>query len=789
MIQNFLFVLNRFKTSSILNLLGLSLAFAAFTVILIQVNFEYGFDKCHPDADDIYRVDMTEGNSGEAWSIHARPLTEAIIRSSPHIVAGTLINPFINESYIKVEGNTGQEGFKESFITCHPHITRVFGFRMMEGTTDCLENPQNVIIPQSMALKIFGNAPSVGKQITLTGYLWSKQNKGNLTIGGVYEDFPGNTQLKNSIYTAIDNTQADDWNSQNYFLYIKLDKHTRPEIIADDFNRNFDFSVLNRENSRLGIRLVPIRSIYFMNEDPGGNLVRSGNRNFPLILLSISILIIVIAIINYTNFNMALAPMRLRSINTRKILGSSDAALRGELLGEGVMMSLTAWVLSVFLLFGLHYHGNILPFIKADIDPGKNEGILAIVALVAVLTGIIAALRPAFYTTSVPPVMALKGRSGLSPAGRKWRSALIGFQFFISIVLIIIAFFMYKQNSFLQHYRLGYDKEHIVLAELSQDIASNKQTLVAKLKENPDIEAVAFSMQKFGSSDVYRTWSMECNGKQLQFYSLGVSWNFPEVMGISVIEGKMPGESDEGGEHLSFIINKTAQEAGDVKPGDQMKIGWMDESYTVIGIVDNIKFRSLRNRVDNMVFVFNESRQAQPFSYIRLRAGADIRQSLRHIEKSVRDLDPTYPVKVEFYDDIFNALYGNELNVEKTISLFSLLAIIISIAGVFGLVMFECEFKRKEISIRKIAGSTEGEVVALFTKNYLAIFVVGFLSAVPVGYIVLHRWLENFAYKTSLNAWGFLLAGGTVLVVILLTVGIQSYKAAMENPVKALKIE
>jgi putative ABC transport system permease protein len=205
-------------------------------------------------------------------------------------------------------------------------------------------------------------------------------------------------------------------------------------------------------------------------------------------------------------------------------------------------------------------------------------------------------------------------------------------------------------------------------------------------------------------------------------------------------------------------------------------------------VIDDIKFKSLRNEVNNMAFVFND-KMWQTFSYIRIRAGAHIKQAVSHIEKSVLELDPSYPVKTEFYDEIFNAKYKQEMDTETTISLFSLLAIIISIVGVFGLVMFECEFKRKEISIRKTLGSTELEVVVLFNKIYLRIFFVCFILSVPVSYYIVKRWLENFAYKTSMDWWGFALVGLLVLIIIVCTVSWQSWRAASANPAKAIKSE
>ncbi|GHT62685.1 ABC transporter permease [Bacteroidia bacterium] len=793
-LQNFLFVLNRFKVSSLLNIFGLTTAFAAFLILVIQVNFEYGFEKYHPNAARIYRVDGANTVNGDEWCIHSYPFVETVIQSSPHILAGTLINPYLDNFYITIETDGVQKGFKERFVTCDADITKVFNFQMLEGSAGCLKNQEMAIIPQSMAVRLFGTESAIGKQLTLTGRLWTK-DRDFLIVGGVYKDFPANTQLNNDIYTAINGESylQNDWRSQNYFCYILLDEHVSPEEIAENFNKNFDFQLIGRENTQ--IKLVPLTSLYFKNQDPSGQLIKSGSPSTPLILLTIGILIVVIAIINYTNFGMALAPVRMRNINTRKILGSTNQTLQLTIIAESVLMSLLSFGLSIALV-SLLYESKELPFIQADINPVNNIPAILLTGLIALFAGIIAGIRPAFYMTSRPPVLALTGSFGLSQSGKRLRTVLIGFQFIISIVLITVAFFVYKQNHFMQKYTLGYDTDNIALVELPQSISGKgKQTFVSKLKENPDITNAAFSQQKFGAKDGYRTWSGTYKEEYVGFYSLSVSWNFPAVMGIPAVEGRLPEERDDDNSKNSpvyYVINRTMQKEYNIHADDVIDVDFRrkdnPDNGRVLGIVEDVKFSSLRNQVENMAFVFNDG-NGQNWSYIRIKAGADIRQTAKYIEKTIAEFDSAYPSKIEFYDEVFDALYRQEINAERVITLFGLLAVIIAIAGVFGLVMFECAYKRKEIGIRKVMGSTEPEILLLFNRIYLRIFGVCFVIAVPIGYYIVKRWLENFAYKTPMDWWGFALVGVLVLLIIVCTVSWQSWRAATANPVNALKSE
>jgi putative ABC transport system permease protein len=788
---NFVHVLKRFKASSLLNLAGLTVALASFFIIAAQVDFEYGQERCHPLADRIYRVELQR--EADQTAILPYPLTQAVIRSSPQVEAGSLINPFLDRFYITVEKDGQPEGFRETFVTCNADITRIFHFKMLEGRADCLHRPEQVLIPASMASRMFGPAPAVGQRMTLTGNLWTKQTGGFLVVGGVYEDFPANTQLNNYIYTAFTATPTmnGDWASYNYFCYLLLDENARPEEVSENFNTTFDFKLLPYESTEhLSIRLTPLRSIYFANEDPSGQLVRSGNPTTPLILLTIGALILLIAAINYTNFAMALAPRRMRSIQTHKIFGSTNAELRTMIAAESVLMSLVSFVLAVAMVYGV-YHYRLPLFEQVDIHPMHNLRALLLTGLAAVVCGLAAGLRPAFYMTSLPPAMALNGHQGLSPSGKRMRTVLIGFQFFVSIVLIFCAFFLYKQNLFMQRYTLGYDTEQMALVELPQSISRNRQPFAASLKEHAAIEDVAFSQQKFGAGDSYRTWSGEHKGESIGFYSLSVSWNFPAVMGIRVLDGRLPEESDVREDGIYYVINQNLQKKYGIAPGDIIHIPWMGKSERpdngqVLGVVGDLKFTSLRQPVDDMAFVFNDHWTHQPWAYVRIRAGADAQEAVQHIRKTVAELDATFPLHIEFYDEVFDALYRKELNTGTIIGLFGLIAVIIAVAGVFGLVMFDCEYKRKEIGIRKVMGSTEGEILLLFNKMYLAIFVVGFVLALPAGYCIMSRWLEHFAYKTPLSWWGFFLAGTTVLAVIVLTVCVQAYRAATQNPTKAL---
>ena len=781
MIKNFLFLLKRFKTSSVLNILGLSVAFAAFIAIMIQVSFEYNFDSCHPNAKRIYRVDML--TSDQSNQILPRAFADAVIASSPHIKEATIVTPideWVGTVYVSTGNEANEKGFMEPFETCYPGITKIFGFTFTEGDPNCLNDPEKVIIPQSMARRMYGNEPATGKLLHLKESLWTKDNK-DLTIGGVYKDLPGNTQIKNVIYTKIDDSQKNDWMSQNYILYLLFDTDNESSAFEANFNKTFDFSPLGRDG-KVAIGLKPLRDIYFSQSG-----FRSGNENTVKILFSIALLIIIIAAINYMNFSIAMTPMRIRSLNTQKILGSSTTALRTSLVSEAVILSFFSWMIALFILVFLK-ESNQLSFFDADLNLLNHIPLLFITVIIALLIGFCAGLFPAFYATAFQPALVLNGNFGLSPAGRKLRTFLIGFQYVISICLIIAAIFMQKQNHFLLNYNQGFDKEQVAIVQLNNKMyRENKDLYVNKLKEYSGIEDVAFSKQMLGASDGYTSYGFQYKDKYFGGFTLEVSDNFLNVMNIPVTEGRSFMPSDTSGRNLAFIINKPMQKELDITAGETIETtSWNYPKSNVVGIVGDLKFTSLRQGEDNILFLFG-SPAALPYSYVRLKAGTNLFNAISHIRKTTASIDPTFPVKIEFYDEVLNNLYKKEINLNKSISLLSGLAIIISIVGIFGLVLFETQYRRKEIGIRKVFGSTTQEILALFNKTYFRILCVCFVIAAPVAWYGVNRWMENFAYKTKLSWWIYPLSFLIVFVLTSITVTFQNWRAASSNPVESMK--
>lgn len=787
--KNFVNVLKRFKLASFLNIAGLSVAFAAFLVIMIQLNYERTFDKMHPNADRIFRMDMPRHLDGDKFgAVLTRGFVDKVIVSSPHIEASSLLNlsGFGNKAYLTIGEGSAQKGFKESISTCYPDIVKIFGFSMVEGDAGCLVSPEMILIPKSMARRMFGNQPAVGQILHAEEPVWSKSDVKEFIIGGVYKDFPENTQLDNVIYTTIDKTNENDWYSMSYLGYVLLDSPDSKQIVEETINSLIDYQAYHKpEETRLD--LIPLTDIYYM-PDQLTDLVKTGNPNTARLLLLIAILVIVIACINFVNFSTAMAPIRMKSINTRKVLGNSVGGLRMELVFEAVGMSLMA-CLFAFILVWLLNKAQAFSFMTADVDVVNQMPLVIFSLVLAVLLGVISGTYPSWYMTSFPPALVLKGNFGLSSSGRQLRTALIGFQYVVSIGLIVSALFIQLQNKYMRTYDTGFNKDRVAVVNIGLKLFEDSKDVYAqRLKDYSGIEDVAFSSQEVGRTDTYSMYDIVYKEQRSNPNTIWVSWNFLDVMGVPVIMGRDFRESDARNDSTSYYIcNMRIQEALNMTPGDMFDDSGRGTEY-INGFINNIKLSSLRHGEDDIAFILN-AHQKLPYSYIRIRPGVNITEAVEHIRQTVASIDPAYPFHLEFYDTIFDQLYHKEESLNKMVSSFGLLAIILSIVGVFGLVIFETQYRKKEIGVRKVFGATIAEILLMFNKVYVRIIVVCFIIASPIAFYFVSKWLETFHYRTPIHWWVFALAFIIVTIITLFTVSLQNWRAANANPVESIKSE
>lgn len=786
--RNFLSVIHRFRLATILNILGLSVAFAVFMVVMIQLDYDYNFDKFHKDSDKIFRMECfgTSISQTSPQAIICRPLAERFFESSPHILAGAITHPLSWEKsiFFQLENGDSQHIFKEISLAVSPSFTDVFTFDFIEGDKDALLLPKNVMIPLSLSRKIFRDVSAVGKQLICGG--------GNVTVGAVYRDFPSNSIIRNYIYITIpENENKQNWNNWNYHVYFRVDNPSDVALLYEDFKHSFDAKAIwgqdfDWEESGFGLRFSTLSKIHYVT-DVTFDLTPKSSKQTLMILFSIAIAIIVIAGINFTNFNTALTPMRVKTINTKRVLGAIRSNLRLLLVTEVIIVSLVSYILAILFVV-LFHQTQLAKLVDADLSIAAHPLIVCGTGVVACFTGLLAGIYPAFSMTSFLPALELKGKYGLSPKGRFFRNILISIQFIASYTLIIGASFMYLQNLFMQHSPLGYNKDRIVTVDISK-IWRSRDAITNQLKSFSWIEDVTYSHFLLSSSDQYMSWGMNYKGEVISFQCLPVDYSFLKVMGIAIIEGRDFRQEDTGTLTGAFVFNRTAQKKYHMNLNSKMDDYDDIPGIEIIGFIPDVKFASFRTVVDPMAFYVMGTLTLDstlPNTYVRLKSGTDIVTAISHIRSTLAEFDPDYPFEVYNYDEVLQRLYEKEVSLSSLIFLLSIIAIMISLIGVFGLVVFDGECRRKEVGIRKVQGASTTSIIRLFNKVYFNILLICFVISVPLAWYIVHRWLEQFAYKTPMFWSVYLFAFAAVGIITIVTVTYQNRRVANENPVDTL---
>lgn len=782
MFRNLFYIVRRFKLASILNLLGLSIAFASFLIIMMQVHYELSFNSCHADAERIFRVESSLGDANPFYATAARPM-EDVLRKSPAVQNVAVMIPQEFPCMFSYRDSVNDRSFKQSIAYATPDYAKVFTFRIAEGVASALEDPEKCLIPLSLSVKLFPDGGAIGKPIS--------SDYGNVvTVGGVYYDFPKNTTTRNLVYLNLPKEiGAGNWGHKDYYMYVLLDSPSSADsTVFTNVESLIDIEGMGvaRRSLTNYFRLNSIRDTYF-STDVMFDFGETGSRQNNYILICIAFIIVLIAGINFTNFSTALTPLRIKSINTQKVLGRNVSRIRWSLVFESIMIAAIAFGIAIWLV---DIAGKT--FISKLISPSMGLGAhlpLIISALVlALLTGVLSGLYPSLYLTSFSPALVLKGSFGLSVRGRRLRTALLGIQFIASVTLLIIASFMVLQNKHLVNSDLGYDREQILMTEASSTFMKKSEVCFNELKTSGVVEEAAFSRFPISSSDVFSRWRSYWgeNNEIIIYDCIEVSADFLKVLGVQVTEGRDFMESDYSQTKMHLIFNQTAKERYNLIVNRPIARG------EIIGFIPDIQYSTLRRSNGPFTFLLTQKPgeyAESAYVYFRIPANVPYEKTISSIMTVLKSFDPVYPFEITNLDTVIQHSYEKEHNISSLITLASILSILISIVGILSLVTFETLYRRKEIGLRKILGSTTSEIMKMFSIVYIRLMLICSIIAIPISYIAVDRWLNTFTSRTPIYWWVFPLAFLSITTITLLTITRQNYKAANENPIEAVKTE
>ena len=780
------------KNNAAISLIGLAIAFMAIFHIYSTLIFENGYDAKHKKADRIYRI------SGDLIA------TE---NTMTHAVLGPLMGPGLKDEFPAIESyarlvpvrhavklEADNEIFEvEEAYTVDSTVFNIFTFHFIYGNPkQALRNPNEIVINKSLSTKIYGNANPIGETIVRDGT--------PLKVAGVIEDCANNSHHKLNVLFSIGN----QWNdvsgipamkvSEAYwmpscYVFILLHENAKIEDITNNFQPFYEkyMSRFGKAiNSRFAPVATPLKDLHFsrnMSYD-----YPKGNRTYSYIFMVIGLFILFIAFINYSNLLVSQNIVQSKNVGIRKINGAGQGGIYIQLL----LNSMVVIAVALFLAFILYWLSvpllNKIPVIHSD---PLSSGVIILLSI-----GLLILLS---FLSSLIPFANQSKKSGLKLIQKKEEIRLnkgqINFgristiaQLSLSIVLLISILLISKQLIFLTKSDMGFDKENVVLLKLNKTICSPEsvKSLKQEMLKNPNIESVAFSRYSPGEVLGSLHFLIKHEGEEITKIVNGmeVDYDYIPLMKMEFAEGRNFDMTRNDADFKSVVINQAAVDFCGFTPP---VVGKEIEGIKIIGVLKDVCFNSLHNETEPVMFYLKEYKDG--YLNIRLKANSNLKTSIANLQKTWKTFFVDEPFKFQFLDQRVRMLYDDDYAKSRLIELFTLVTLLISLMGLFNISLIQTKQKTKEIGIRKINGAKVSEILSLLNKDFVKWVTIAFVIAIPVAWYAMNKWLENFAYKTTLSWWIFALAGILALGIALLTVSWQSWRAATRNPVDALRYE
>lgn len=815
-LKNIIYLARRFKLPTLLNLLGLVLAFATFYLLMTQVIYQATYNHGIENYQHLYR--MESSNVFNEWQYTnniAQPFANAL-DSMPRVESYSLILNTHIEGYEDLYNYTFLKGVlkkKWEYTLGNNTAVSALTSKALCGRIEWTDSDQNVvIIPASFALDYFGTTQAADSLINgkYSGEPFT------MKVLGVYQDFPKNSELSNRIYSRLDTSYMYVIDNSIFNCIVKFKSFPSNDNELNAFTDSLKNVVIKSMSEGLKqqkreedipktiqaikkteFRFTPLARSYF--EHSSYTTGESGFQSLFLILLFSCMLLMVMATINYFNFTLAQSPMRISSLNTRRVLGAYRRHLRWGVVMECVFTSVAACLLALVLCRFL----KMLP-VTAKLASGSmgligHWPLVLLMLVLAVGVGFVAGVYPAVFATSYAPAFALKSRFGLTPLGKRLRTLLLGLQLTVSMMMIIYFGILYLQSRYIFNSPYGYDTEQILLTKLPFNMELELDTIVAQREKLyhdviniPGVEKVSFSINGLGTTDGHATINTDQN---TIFSYLHTSSDYLRTMGIKIIEGRDFVESDS----CVAVINKAASKEWDwIKIGSKIPTDidvTIADSATVVGICNDLRYGTTRISNDKpFCFILDKNNAVfDDFDYnrmnVRLAADCDGKAVRQQINDLAKKCYKTEDIETVFFNKTFESTYKDEFRFINLILIISAISLIITIIGVVCMTLFETEYRRKEIGIRKVAGATTGEIIQMFCRQYTGILAISFAISVPLSYLIGKLTLKYFAEYVDIPWWiypvSLLLVGCVTLGIVLF----QSWRIARENPVNSIKAE
>lgn len=754
-----------YKSSTILNIIGLSCAFATFMIISMQIKYDVTYNRQNENFSSIYQLSFTDTLEGKRQIMFNRQLPISFKTDIPEIEHITVLN-HIYDVKITLIGNGEQENntIIEPFISCQEDITKIFTFDFIQGDETAFKDPYNLIVSEEFAKKWYNDKSPIGEKISTGNTVF--------TIAAIIKTLPKNSTLSANIFRNMGDENINDSSEWNYRAYIKLNDNCSKSSLEEKLINSMYKG--NMENVAYIADAIPLSEIRYVD---GGY-----DKNFIYIMIVIALSIVLLAAINFINFATSMVPLKIKGINLRKVVGATDTELRMSVIWEAITLSAISFIIALGAVD--IFKNSAFSYLISDVSWENNQVVYYLAFGIMAITGVVSGLYPAFYSTSFQPALVLKSSYAMSASGVKFRKALIGFQFFIALSFISATIFIQLQHNFLINRDGGYVKEGII--HVSHGWGWNKHEMLKnELLQNTQIKDIAFSRDAFGTQMGVMGWGRPYSKGRINISSIPVSHNFLDFFEIKIDSGRNFIQNDELSENGYFIMSRAAMDKFQIPLGE--KIAGHRKPTDIIGICENVHITNMKVDLEPYAFYIFGKHPWQPLPHAYIKVSGNSKQIFEHIRNSYTKVDPEVIIDMNYLTTELQGAYSNENTTKQIMQAFSFIAIIIALVGVFGLVSFDTKFRKKEIGLRRINGATVNNILSMFSTAYIKIVLISFILSVPVVYYLVTQWINSFPYKIEIYWWVFILSLAMVLLLTTIISITQTLRIARENPINSIK--
>jgi putative ABC transport system permease protein len=792
------------KGFSAINIIGLAIGLATCLLIMLFVLDELSYDRYNKKANRIYRVDgdMKFGGNHYILAVAPDPMGPTLKKDFPQV-----------EQYVRFRGNggilikKGNENVQENnVIYADGTLFDVFTLPMIDGNPQtALQEPNSIVITETIARKYFNTTQVAGKYFVVN-------SRDNYMITGVIKDIPSQSHFNFDFFVSLstlEESRRNNWVSNNFNTYIVLKEGADPKQLEAQFDALVDKYVgpqlmqllstsledLKKSGNYEHHLLTPLTSIH-LHSSKVGELGANSSIQYVYIFSAIAFFILLIACVNFMNLSTARSANRAREVGVRKVLGSLKANLVKQFLTESILISCIALALGLVLAWTMLPYFNQLAAKNIKLQILTSPWLLPTLLLLVLITGLLAGSYPAFYLSSFKPIQVIKGKLAAGFKTSFFRSGLVVFQFAISIVLIIATMVIYKQLHFIQSHQPGFNREQVLVIHNSGPLGNKAKAFREEVVKLPGVDNVTMTgyLPTNGwrnDNPVFADATLD-QRKAVSMQTWDVDEQYIPTLGMEMVTGRNFSKqfpTDSGG----IIINESAARMLNFKEPLGKMLYYMRDirnkndisALHIIGIVKDFNFSSLRQTVTPLALMLSENHGN---TALRI-SSTNIPHLITMIEKKYKAIAPGQPFDYSFMDDDFNNLYRTEQRMGVIAISFSALAILIACLGLFGLAAYAAEQRTKEIGIRKVLGATVSHITTMLSKDFLKLVIIAAIIAFPLAWWVMHTWLQDFAYRTNISWWVFIIAGVLAAGIAIVTVSFQTIKAAIMNPIKSLRTE